>query len=102
MIPSSLVFWVIICHHHYRHCTTLLILSSIAYQSLNVVLDEAAGLTNSALRKVCETLVLNGHKIRLFIYGCIFYCIFLATPTFWNLPCCHHVWTHHIFVITYM
>ena len=58
----------------------LLILSSVAYQSLNVVLDEAAGLSNSALRKVCQIFVLNGHKIRLFIYGCIFIVFSLPHP----------------------
>ena len=35
---------------------------------------------NSTLRKVCQTLVLNGHKIRLFIYGCIFVVFSLAHP----------------------
>ena len=116
MIPSSLVFWVIICHHHYCHCTTLLILSSIAYQSLNVVLDEAAGLTNSALRKVCQTLVLNGHKIRLFIYGCIFLLYFpchthfleftmlsscVDTPHFCNYIHVANYIMHAFFIITY-
>ena len=43
-----------------------------------------------------------GCKIKLFIYDCTFYYIFLTTPTFWHLPCCGHVcWrTCHIFVIT--
>ena len=70
MTLLSLVFWATVFHHHYRHFTILLILSSIAYQNLNI--DEAAGLSVSVLRKVCQTLVVKLSYLFMIVFFIIF------------------------------